>query len=115
MAFPRGSVTVGDPARLVEDLLVLINEEDASCVVIGLPKNLDGREGQSAKDSRRLAEELAKRLSDSDVMVVLHDERLTTVQASQSLHAAGRSSRDQRAVIDSAAATVLLEAWMQCQ
>ena len=44
--------------------------------------------------------------------ILLHDERLTTVEASQALSAAGRDQRAQRSLVDSAAATVLLESWL---
>ena len=68
-------------------------------------------EGASAKAARQLGAALESRVGE-DVEVTYHDERLTTVEASRGLRAAGQSSKEQRAAIDSAAATVLLEAWM---
>ncbi|MDP5094572.1 MAG: RuvX/YqgF family protein, partial [Candidatus Nanopelagicales bacterium] len=44
-----------------------------------------------------------------DVPVRLIDERLTTVSAQQALHAAGRTTRSSRSVIDQAAAVAILE------
>jgi putative holliday junction resolvase len=40
------------------------------------------------------------------------DERLTTVEAQRNLRAAGRSDKSSRAVVDSAAAMVLLQSWL---
>ena len=110
MAFPRPAL-VAD-AQLIDAVRTLIEEEAARVVVVGLPKSLSGREGTAAAAARALAVQLEAALGKLDVTVVLHDERLTTVQASAALRGAGHSTRQQRDMIDSAAATVLLEAWM---
>ena len=47
------------------------------------------------------------------VAVEVADERLTTVEAQRNLRAAGRSGRAARQVVDSAAAMVLLQAWLE--
>jgi len=44
--------------------------------------------------------------------VVMHDERLSTVQAQRRLHETGKDTRRSRAVIDSASAAVILEAYL---
>lgn len=75
-------------------------------VVVGYPLALSGNETESTRDAVRFAEELAELVS---VPVRLVDERLSTVQATQNLHAAGKSGRGQRAVIDQAAAVILLQ------
>jgi putative Holliday junction resolvase len=110
LAFPRDAVAADDTAP--RHLAALVEEEGAVVVVIGLPLGLDGREGAAAKAARQLGDALVGALAAS-VAVTFHDERLTTVEASRSLRAAGQGSRAQRASIDSAAATVLLESWMQ--
>ena len=46
------------------------------------------------------------------VSVETADERFTTVEAERSLRAAGRTGRSARKVVDSAAAMVLLQAWL---
>jgi putative Holliday junction resolvase len=50
-----------------------------------------------------------------EVPVVLHDERLSTVEAERSLRAAGVAGRGQRAVVDAAAAQVILQGWLDTQ
>jgi putative Holliday junction resolvase len=107
MAFPRPALEAGE--RLTALVCALVEEEAATVVVVGLPKGLSGREGPAARSSRSLADELRGLL---EVPVVLHDERLTTVQASQALSDAGHDQRSQRRLVDSAAATVLLESWL---
>ena len=115
MAFPRPAVAVDDADRHLDVLVALVEDEGAVAVVVGLPKGLDGREGASARSARAFAASLATRLGGAAVSVELHDERLTTVQAAGSLRAAGRAAHQQKTSIDSAAATVLLEAWISCQ
>ena len=107
MAFPRAALKAD--ALLFDQIRLLVDEEMATHVVIGLPKSLDGKDGPAAQSARELAAALGEVL---DVEIELFDERLTTVQAAASLRAAGRDSREARDVIDSASATVLLDAWL---
>ena len=104
LAFPVE--TIPRDSATVERLGALVAERGAVSVFVGLPITLAGREGVSAEDARALAVALAQRL---DVPVRLIDERLTTASAGASLREAGRSERHQRAVIDQAAAVVILE------
>lgn len=78
-------------------------------VVVGLPLSLDGSEGPAARAARAEARALAAELP---VPVVLHDERLTTVEAHRLLAEAGLDERARRRVVDRAAAAVLLQAWL---
>ena len=76
--------------------------------VVGLPLDLDGNEGRSARLARQVAEALIAR----GFTVELQDERFSTVEASHRLRRGGMSARAQRGVIDSAAAAVILEDWL---
>jgi putative Holliday junction resolvase len=93
----------GDLARLV----ALREETEAVEVVVGLPKSLSGGEGPAAARVREFAVELAARVA--PVPVRLCDERLTTVSAESMLRERGRKGRDRRAVVDQAAAVVILQ------
>ena len=76
-------------------------------VVVGLPRHLSGASGASARDASAYAEALASRIG--EVPVHLVDERLSTVTATSHLRAGGISARNQRSVIDQAAAVVILQ------
>lgn len=93
----------GDLARLAR----LLAEEEAVEVVVGLPRSLSGSEGPAAVRVREFAARLARRVA--PVPVRLCDERLTTVSAESMLRASGRSGRSRRAVVDQAAAVVILQ------
>ena len=108
MAFPREALPVDE--RLVAAISETVNEELVELVVLGRPVSLAG----SPTASTALADELFATLTDSlaPLEVVQVDERLTTVEAQRSLRGAGHRERDQRARIDSAAAVVLLQSFL---
>ncbi|MCX6867186.1 MAG: Holliday junction resolvase RuvX [Verrucomicrobia bacterium] len=79
-------------------------------LVVGLPVRLDGSEGSSAAKVRAFADLLRQRLP--TIPLVFVDETLTTSSAAAKLHEAGRNARQQKAVIDQAAAVEILNLWM---
>lgn len=71
---------------------------------------MDGSEGSSAVKVRAFADRLRERLPTLPLVFV--DETLTTSSAAAKLREAGRNARQQRAVIDQAAAVEILNLWM---
>lgn len=99
----------GDPARDRRALAALVAELGAERVVVGLPLSLDGSVGPAAQAALDEVDALADHL---DVPIETYDERFTTVTADQLLREQGRSARQRRGSVDMAAATVLLQAWL---
>ncbi|MGZ8179758.1 Holliday junction resolvase RuvX [Williamsia sp. SKLECPSW1] len=95
-----------DLARIAD----LVAEYDAVEVIVGLPTTLRGDHGPAARTATAFAEQLRRRVG--SVPVTLHDERLTTALAGRALRAGGRSSRQQRSIIDQAAAVEILQSWL---
>jgi putative Holliday junction resolvase len=93
----------GDLARL----RALADEESAVEVVVGLPRSLSGGEGPAAAKVREFATALAGVLL--PVPVRLCDERLSTVSAESMLRERGKKGQKRRAVVDQAAAVVILQ------
>lgn len=91
-------------------LASLVTELEVVEVVVGLPRTLSDRAGSSADDAVSVAEALATRIS--PVPVRLADERLTTVSAARFLREAGMRAREQRGMIDQAAAVAILQGWL---
>jgi len=110
LATPVETVRRDRSGKHVRRLAALAAELDAVEVVVGLPRTLADRTGRSAQDAIELAEALARRIAPTPVR--LADERLTTVSAQRSLRAAGVRAREQRAVIDQAAAVAILQSWL---
>lgn len=106
MAHPLGVIPYRGAARLAEHLKELAESRGASSFVVGFPRNMDGSVGESGKRSQKFAETL-RRIS--GMPVVLSDERLTTSQAEKEMIALGKSRKDRKAVIDEAAAVLILE------
>ena len=95
----------GDLARL----RAIAAELGACEVVVGLPRSLSGREGPAAAKARAFAADLADVLAADGAAVRLLDERLTTVTAEAALRRQGRTGKQRRAVVDQAAAVVMLQ------
>ena len=93
----------GDLARIA----AIAAEEEAVEVVVGLPRSLSGREGPAAAKVREFAAALARRVAPVPVRLV--DERLTTVSAEAMLRDRGRKGGNRRAVVDQAAAVLILQ------
>jgi len=104
LAYPLDTVPAG--ANELVRLAELVAEHEPIEVLVGLPRSLSGGEGPAAVKAREQAGRLAARLS---VPVRLVDERLTTVTASQQLRASGKKAKQQRSLIDAAAAAAILE------
>ena len=89
-----------------------VREVEASTVVVGLPLSLSGEVGPAAKAALDEAAALRALLEPDGVAVETADERFTTVEAERAMRAAGRTGKAARKVVDSAAAMVLLQAWL---
>jgi putative holliday junction resolvase len=99
----------GERAADHRAIAAVVAETEAERVVVGLPLSLSGDVGPAAQAALAEVDELAAALP---VPVETYDERLTTVTADRALSAAGTKGRDRRKVVDSAAAAVMLQAWL---
>ena len=119
MAHPRGALAAKPEPALLEALRRLVSEHDVRRFVVGLPLDMKGGEGDAARKARAFAQRLADA---TGLSVELWDERLTTTQARRALASAGlrertrkRSGRSIRAHVDEAAASAILQAWLEAR
>jgi putative pre-16S rRNA nuclease len=113
IASPWGTIErSGDAARDRTAIIAAVEEIEASVVVVGLPLSLSGATGPAARAALAEAEVLRTALEPLGVTVETADERFTTTDAQRALTASGRKGKAARQVIDSAAAMVLLQAWL---
>ena len=91
----------------------IVRERQALEVIVGLPRSLSGDEGPAARAVRRYATALAARISPTPVRLI--DERLTTIDAHRGLRESGLPGRSQRAVVDQAAAVLILQAALDAE
>jgi putative holliday junction resolvase len=108
VAVPIGTIRTGAPAD-VKAIAAIVREQDVTEIVVGHPLSLSGRSGEAADHAERFAQALRDFLH---LPVVLRDERLTTVQAERRLRQAGVRGRARREVVDQAAATIILQDYL---
>jgi len=94
-------------------IAAVVLEREVLEVVVGLPRSLSGGEGPAAVGARVYATALAARISPTPVRLI--DERLTTMDAHRQLRDSGVSGRSQRAVVDQAAAVLILQAALDAE
>jgi putative Holliday junction resolvase len=108
IAFARPALRGREQARAVA---ALARAEGAQRIVVGLPLNMDGSEGPQAAAARNLGEQLAA----IGLEVVYVDERLSSFQAAERLAAAGRRPSRESGELDSAAATIILQQYLDTE
>lgn len=96
-----------DPVSRIAEL---VERRKIRTLVVGLPLRMDGSEGESAVKVRAFADLLRERLP--SIPLVFVDESLTTSAAAAKLREAGRKAKQQKSVIDQAAAVEILTSWM---
>ena len=78
-------------------------------LVLGLPRNMDGSEGERAALTRRFAALLEEH---SGLRPVLWDERRSSIEAHAILHANGKKEKAHRKTVDAVAASLILEGYL---
>lgn len=91
----------------LDRILAVADDLGAVLLYVGLPRSLRGGEGPSAGKVRAFAQDLAARVVPRPVRLV--DERLSTVTAEAVLRDRGKKGKKRRAVVDQAAAVVILQ------
>jgi putative holliday junction resolvase len=109
MAHPRPHLPGGDLKRVLAAVRELATREGIDQFVLGVPRMLNGSEGRGARDARRFGAALAQQ---TGLPVALVDEWLSTREAHARLREGGHSQKDARTRVDSAAAAVLLQSWL---
>ena len=94
-------------------IAAVVLERDVLEVVVGLPRSLSGGEGPAAAGARSYATAMAALISPTPVRLI--DERLTTIDAHRQLRDSGLAGRAQRAVVDQAAAVLILQAALDAE
>ena len=109
IAAPLETIFEKSPERCYQKIVAKARELESELIVVGHPVNMDGTKGARAK----LCEDLAERIhSETGIETVLWDERVTTVQAIGILNETNVRGKKRKAVLDTVAATLILESYM---
>lgn len=106
VATPMETLTRGKFSADAAKLEAIIAAQGVGGLVIGLPLNMDGRDGPSAQSARAFARNFAAR---SPVPLVMIDERLSTAAVTRTLLDADASRRRRAEVVDKMAAAYILQ------
>lgn len=94
----------------LEEIARIVDENNVSSVVVGLPKNMNNSIGESGERSLYFSEMLANHIP--SVKIIMWDERLSTVGAERTLLEADVSRKKRKAVIDKMAAVFILQGYL---
>ncbi len=109
LAHPLETIESNSAETVAQRIRAIMSEKDIDCVVVGLPRNMDGSLGKSAEQAQRFVEKLKAMIS---CQVVTWDERLSTVAADRALQAAGKKTRETRNIRDQVAAQIILQSYL---
>ena len=109
IASPVTVITETRQEVLAEKIAEISSKKGAELIVMGLPRNMDGTEGESAENVRAFAEILKEK---TRLNVVLRDERCTTITAHEYLNITDTKGKKRKAVVDSVAAVIILEDYL---
>lgn len=130
IAFGDSDVHLATPVDVIERASVeedaraiaaFVKKFDATGLIAGLPRNMDGTRGAQAESVRAYAEKIAVEMN---MPVIFWDEQLTTVEATERVHASGapaqraqgpRRRKKSRRGLDAIAASVILQDYMDSQ
>ncbi|MCA9523616.1 MAG: Holliday junction resolvase RuvX [Myxococcales bacterium] len=111
IAQPFGVVDGRRSDAACRELCAIAREHEVGIIIVGLPLQMNGREGTQARVVRRFVDVLRKML-DAEVQIELWDERLTSRQAERALQEGGVGSRKARTVVDQIAASIILGSYL---
>ena len=97
------------PEQAAEEIARLARERQAEELVMGFPRNMDGTEGPRAELYRAFAALVEEK---AGMPVRLWDERRTTIEAHQILHASGKKMKSHKKNVDAVAASLILEGYL---
>ncbi|WP_068816408.1 Holliday junction resolvase RuvX [Phormidesmis priestleyi] len=95
--------------QVIDELQAMIHDRQVQILIIGLPYNMDGSLGFQAKQVQKFARAISRALS---LPIEYVDERLTSYQAEQLLHAENISPSRNKGLIDRKAASLILQQWL---
>ncbi len=112
LAVPHGVYRRRSFAEDVDFLVRLLKEARAEAIVVGLPLNMDGTEGEQARKVRAFAEAVATK---SGLPLFFVDERWTTKEVERAMREAGEKPSRRKEKLDALSAVLILQGWLDGQ
>ena len=109
LASPIGTITDRNLERVADKIAEYAVQRKAEKLVVGLPKNMDGTEGESAQNARAFAQLLSEKCG---LPVDMQDERGTTITAHSFLNVTDTRGKKRKQAVDTLSATIILEDYL---
>ncbi len=109
LASPIGTITDRNLERVADKIAEYAVQRKAEKLVVGLPKNMDGTEGESAQNARAFAQRLSEKCG---LPVDMQDERGTTITAHSFLNVTDTRGKKRKQAVDTLSATIILEDYL---
>lgn len=109
LPYPLCTITEKDKNNLAKKILEKIKKTKTELIVLGLPKNMDGSLGDSAKKSILFKDLLESML---EIPIVFWDERRTTISATNFLNETNTRGKKRKSIIDALSASIILENYL---
>ena len=95
--------------KAIADIVRIAKEQEVGEIVVGLPRNMDGTEGERAQLCREFADKIAQA---TGLPVRMWDERRTTVEAHNILSQHNYHGQKRKNTVDAVAAALILEGYL---
>ena len=109
LAHPLETIESSSAETVARRIQKIVAERNVDCVVVGLPRQMNGAHGLAAENTQHFIEKLRPLVS---CEVVTWDERLSTVAAERALREAGKKTRETRGIRDQVAAQIILQGYL---
>ena len=112
LASPVTVINQSYEPKVIAQIKELSQKHGAERIVVGLPKNMDGSQGERAQKCRAFAQKLGE---ETGIETVLWDERLTTVSAHRALNVTNVTGKKRKDIVDAVSAVMILEDYLASQ
>jgi putative holliday junction resolvase len=112
LASPLCTLIRNNDEQAIEQIAKIVKENDIKKIIIGMPYSLRGHLNEQTSKVVSFTEKLSKQI---DVQVEYQDERFSTVTADQMMIQAGKKSDKRKQKLDSAAAALILQNYLDCR
>ena len=109
LASPVTVINQSYEPKVIAQIDGLAKKLGAERIVVGLPKNMDGSEGERAQKCKTFAERLQEA---TGIETVMWDERLTTVSAHRALNVTNVTGKKRKDIVDAVSAVMILEDYL---
>ena len=112
LASPVTVINQNYEPKVIAEIKELVKKHGAEKIVVGLPKNMNGTEGERAQKCKAFAQKLQE---ETGTETVMWDERLTTVSAHRALNVTNVTGKKRKGIVDAVSAVMILEDYLAAQ